>query len=77
MALGIALRSYSFEKYKTKKKTTTRRRSRAASPSPSPIRRQAEKAWSVASAVAEGVAFARDLVNEPANALGPVEFADS
>ena len=28
------------------------------------------------SAVAEGVAFARDLVNEPANALGPVEFAE-
>ena len=26
--------------------------------------------------MAEGVAFARDLVNEPANALGPVEFAD-
>ncbi len=32
-------------------------------------------AWNAASAVAEGVVLARDLVNEPANVLGPVEFA--
>ena len=32
-------------------------------------------AWARARAVAEGVLLARDLVNEPANVLGPVEFA--
>ena len=52
------------------------RRPHAASSSsaPSPMRRprrsQSRKA------VAEGVFLARDLVNEPANVLGPVEFAD-
>ena len=37
--------------------------------------RAAEKAFADKLAVAEGVFAARDLVNEPANALGPVEFA--
>ena len=39
-------------------------------------RAPAEKAFADKLALAEGVFFARDLVNEPANALGPVEFAD-
>jgi leucyl aminopeptidase len=77
IALGIDLRSYTFEKYKTKKKADDEssappRRFALAVADP----RKAEQAWGVASAVADGVAFARDLVNEPANALGPVEFAD-
>ncbi len=76
VALGITLRTYSFEKYKTKKKDDDEapkpRRFTIATANPS----AAEKAWSVSSAVAEGVTFARDLVNEPANALGPVEFAE-
>jgi leucyl aminopeptidase len=76
VALGIALRAYSFDKYKTKKKEDDEppkpRRFTIATANPA----GAEKAWRAASAVAEGVAFARDLVNEPANALGPVEFAD-
>jgi leucyl aminopeptidase len=75
VALGIVLRSYSFDKYKTKKKPDE---------SPKPRRftlavadpKAAQKAWKTAGAVAEGVSLARDLVNEPANALGPVEFAD-
>ena len=36
----------------------------------------AEKAFTARKAVADGVFLARDLVNEPANVLGPVEFAD-
>lgn len=77
VALGIALRGYNFEKYKTKKKKNGEeppkpRRFAIATADP----RAAAKAWGIASAVYEGVAFARDLVNEPANALGPVEFAD-
>jgi leucyl aminopeptidase len=76
VALGIDLRSYSFEKYKTRKKddddAPKPRRFAIAVADP----RKASQAWSTASAVATGVAFARDLVNEPANALGPIEFAD-
>jgi leucyl aminopeptidase len=75
MALGIAMRSYSFDKYKTKKKPEEAPRPRSftlavADP------KAAMKAWAAARALSEGVAFARDLVNEPANTLGPVEFAD-
>jgi len=76
VALGIVLRSYSFEKYKTKKKEEDEapkaRRFIIATANAS----AAERAWGVASAVAEGVTFARDLVNEPANSLGPVEFSE-
>jgi leucyl aminopeptidase len=77
LAMGIALRGYSFEKYKTKKKEDEEmpkpRRFNIAVADP----KAATKAWSTASVVADGVFFARDLVNEPANALGPVEFADA
>ena len=74
VALGIAMRSYGFEKYKTKKKDDEPpkpRRFTLAVADP----KSARKAWGDGRAVAEAVAFARDLVNEPANALGPVEFA--
>jgi leucyl aminopeptidase len=74
VALGITMRSYSFEKYKTKKKEDEApkpRRFALAVADP----RAAKRAWEAGRAVADGVAFARDLVNEPANALGPVEFA--
>ncbi len=78
VALGIVLRSYNFDRYKTKKKdngddkTPKSRQYTLAVPDP----RAANRAWTAAQAVAEGVALARDLVNEPANVLGPVEFAD-
>jgi leucyl aminopeptidase len=76
VGLGIALRSYSFDKYKTRKKNgddgPKPRRFALAVADP----KAAVKAWATASAVAEGVAFARDLVNEPANVLGTVEFAE-
>ncbi len=75
VALGIKLRAYSFEKYKTKKDDDEAPKSRRFTIATANAA-AAEKAWIAASAVAEGVAFARDLVNEPANALGPVEFAD-
>jgi leucyl aminopeptidase len=77
VAFGIVLRAYSFEKYKTKKKKDNDeapkvRRFAIAVDDP----KAATKAWAASSALADGVTFARDLVNEPANALGPVEFAD-
>jgi leucyl aminopeptidase len=74
VALGILLRRYSFDRYKTKKPAddpVKPRRFSIAVPDP----KAATKAWAAGRAVAEGVALARDLVNEPANALGPIEFA--
>jgi len=79
LAAGILLRAYAFDKYKTKKDDAD------AKPEPKePVRftihvanpTTARKAFADAEAVADGVALARDLVNEPANKLGPVEFAD-
>lgn len=77
LALGIMLRSYSFDTYKTSKKnngkndedgtvniTIVTTNSAAA-----------KRHFAVSEAVAGGVTLARDLVNEPANILGPVEFA--
>src|SRR5262249_56202531 len=37
---------------------------------------KARNAFEAKRALAEGVYVARDLVNEPANVLGPIEFAD-
>ncbi len=79
-ALGMLLRSYTFDKYKTKKgkdedeakedKTAASITIHVADP------HAAKKAYASVEAVAEGVILARDLVNEPANILGPVEFAE-
>ncbi|MBX9588402.1 MAG: leucyl aminopeptidase [Hyphomonadaceae bacterium] len=80
LALGAVLRSYTFKKYQTRKsdedngaqarnelRTLTVHSSKPDA---------AAKAYSARKALAEGVFLARDLVNEPANILGPVEFAD-
>ncbi|MEP7456961.1 leucyl aminopeptidase [Phyllobacterium sp. SB3] len=76
-ALGMLLRSYSFNKYKTKKNKdgekdyhSARITIHVADP------QAAKKAFAQVEAVAEGVILARDLVNEPANMLGPIEFAE-
>jgi leucyl aminopeptidase len=78
-ALGMQLRAYGFDTYKTKKSdddnngkdgngaVTVRIVTATA--------KEASKAFETAQAVANGVNLARDLVNEPANILGPVEFA--
>jgi leucyl aminopeptidase len=75
LALGVSLRAYVFERYKTK---------RREGEEPPPAARvtlgvadaaRARRAWQAKQAVAEGVAIARDLVNEPANVLYPEEFA--
>ncbi|RWF28367.1 MAG: leucyl aminopeptidase [Mesorhizobium sp.] len=74
LAAGILLRSYSFDKYKTKKdkdelKKPVKVTIHCADPA------AAKKAFTDEAAVIDGVLLARDLVNEPANTLGPVEFA--
>ncbi|MEI4483728.1 MULTISPECIES: leucyl aminopeptidase [Phyllobacterium] len=76
-ALGILLRSYSFNKYKTKKNRDGEKDYRSARITIHVADPQAaKKAFAQAEAVAEGVVLARDLVNEPANMLGPIEFAE-
>jgi leucyl aminopeptidase len=75
-ALGMLLRGYSFDTYKTKKADE-------AEKEPKKVRvtivtadhAAAKKAFGAAEGVAGGVLLARDLVNLPPNALGPVEFA--
>lgn len=76
LALGIVMRAYDFDRYKTRNdddenaeagtvKVTIVHGDTAA----------CKKAYADRSAVAGGVELARDMVNEPANVLGPVEFA--
>ncbi|HCL66860.1 MAG TPA: leucyl aminopeptidase [Rhizobium sp.] len=77
-ALGMLLRNYSFDTYKTKKDEDN------GKSEPKQVKITivtaeavaAKKAFAENEAVAEGVALARDLVNEPPNVLGPEEFAD-
>ena len=78
-ALGMLLRAYKFDNYKTTKKSddddgkvnekTIKVTIVTADAG------AAKKAFAEAEAVAEGVILARNLVNEPANILGPLEFA--
>ncbi|HSR81912.1 MAG TPA: leucyl aminopeptidase, partial [Hyphomicrobiaceae bacterium] len=81
LAFGALLRSYAFKKYRTTRKTED-----GAEDEPRDgVRRltvhcakpdAAAKAFASRKAVAQGIFLARDLVNEPANMLGPVEFAE-
>ncbi|GLS32380.1 leucyl aminopeptidase [Mesorhizobium albiziae] len=77
VAAGILLRAYGFDKYKTKKDDAD------AKPEKKPAKftilcadpTAAKKAFAEVEGVVNGVVLARDLVNEPANILGPVELA--
>jgi leucyl aminopeptidase len=81
LALGALLRSYNFRKYRTRKSEDGGEEEKA----PDGLQKlvvlcakpdAAAKAFATRKAIAEGVFLARDLVNEPANVLGPVEFAE-
>ena len=77
-ALGLALRSYSFDKYGPAKNNDGKQEQKKAPPSVTvqvDNLSQVRSAWRSRLAIAEGVVLARDLVNEPANVLDPVEFA--
>jgi leucyl aminopeptidase len=80
-ALGAELRGYNFRKYKTKARE---KRGEGAETNERTLKKiiihaadpkAAARAFQPANAIANGVALARDLVNEPANVLGPAEFA--
>ncbi|MCP4381279.1 MAG: leucyl aminopeptidase [Hyphomicrobiales bacterium] len=77
LALGMKLRAYAYDRFKTKKedegtdRPTSVRVSLATVDLPA-----ARKAWKRTEAIGEGVVTARDLVNDPPNLLGPIEFAE-
>lgn len=76
-ALGMLLRAYSFDAYKTKKNDDDDK-------APKTVKvtivtgdpAAAKNAFGESEAIAGGVNLARELVNLPPNALGPLEFAD-
>jgi leucyl aminopeptidase len=74
VASGIRLRTYAFAKYKSKKPsepaTLDQVRVLCAAPA------KAARRFAICDTVVDGVHLARDLVNEPANHLTPVAFAD-
>jgi leucyl aminopeptidase len=75
LAYGAALRSYRFDKYRTKQKPEQKpslERITIATDAPA----DAKKAYRGLGAVAEAVAFTRDLVSEPANELYPENMAE-
>lgn len=84
VALGLLLRSYEFNKYKTKKKSSKNSHEDDQNPETALARitihcdgpQAAEAAFAPLRAICEGVYLARDLINEPPNALGPEEFAE-
>ncbi|MEC3860639.1 leucyl aminopeptidase [Mesobacterium sp. TK19101] len=71
LAMGLALRSYDFTDHKSDK---------GEAPAAATVQvndpAAAEAAFAPLAAVAEGIFFTRDLVNEPANVLTTTEFAN-
>jgi leucyl aminopeptidase len=83
LAFGALLRSYTFNKYRTRRNGSNgddgerEARNGLQTLLVHCVRPDAaEKAFANRKAVADGVFLARDLINEPANVLGPVEFAE-
>jgi len=81
IAFGAGLRIYEFDKYQTKKKKNgdedgNERDGLEKLVIHAPDPDKARKAFEHYQALINGVFVARDLVNEPANMLGPVEFAE-
>ena len=75
LAYGAALRAYRFDKYRTKQKPE-QKPSLAALTVGSASPGEAKQAYKPFGAAAEAIAFARDLVSEPANELYPESMAD-
>lgn len=76
LALGMILRTYRFDRYKTKKEEGDEAPKKVKVTIVTAASAAAKKAFADAEALGDGVILARDLVNEPANMLGPVEFAN-
>lgn len=75
VASGIKLNAYRFDQYMTKKDKDDEDENDINITIVSPQSVAAAELWTLEKGVVDGVLLARDLVNEPANVLGPVEFA--
>jgi leucyl aminopeptidase len=75
LALGARLRAYRFDRYKTKRKEEEERPDAVTLTLGAADPAAARRAFVDRAAVADGVVFARDLVNEPPNVLFPDSFA--
>ena len=75
VAFGARLRAYRFNKYKTKKNDDGKKTELKSVTVMSRAVAAARKEYGTFSKVADGMALARDLVNEPPNVLFPGEFA--
>ena len=74
-ALGASLRRYRFDRYRTKEKAEDKPKLTKLSVLTDDLAK-ARAAWVAGSAIADGVALARDLVSEPPNVLHPAEMAE-
>tara|TARA_R110002124_G_scaffold10096_8_gene50918 strand:+ start:20810 stop:22294 length:1485 start_codon:yes stop_codon:yes gene_type:complete len=74
LAAGLRLRHYRFDKYKSPRPDDTAGTLSVTLHVADPA--AADRAIADRGATVDGTLLARDLVNEPANVLGPVEFAE-
>lgn len=79
MAAGLTLRQYRFDKYKTRKKGDDANENASKLTVTFHVEAKAKTDAAIADkmATANGTILARELVNEPPNVLGPVEFAEN
>jgi leucyl aminopeptidase len=75
LALGMRLRAYRFDRYKTKRKDGDDKATAAKVEIGVGDVARTRKVWGERGGMADAVLLARDLINEPANVLYPVEFA--
>ena len=75
VAMGMKLRAYDFDKYKTEKGKPKEEKPALKVTLQCAEHEGAAEAWKKDDVISDGTLLARDLVNEPANVLGPKEFA--
>ena len=75
VAMGLALRSYRFDRYRTTEKPEDKPKLVKATVLTTEVPK-ARDGWADLKAIAEGVFLSRDLVSEPANVLNPAEMAE-
>jgi leucyl aminopeptidase len=76
LAFGAALRAYRFDRYRTTQKPE-QKPSLAALTVATPSAEKAREAYRAHEAAAASIAFARDLVSEPANTIYPETLAEA
>lgn len=75
LAMGLRLKSYSFEKYKSKKQDNKKTKLKKVCIT-TDAHTAASKLFDSSNGVIDGVFLARDLVNEPPNTLHPESYAE-